>query len=138
MMLRLAGENVFLTHRLALPDVVSPTDSKSPHGWEPGENKSVGRPCHPWGQCKKSRRGFRAWGEDVRQRELSAASDHQNQQRVKLIRKSPRRGLSTEEQAELDRLQADLDERLGHWDDELLGELSGLEQAIENLRNDGK
>ena len=76
--------------------------------------------------------------ESVRQRGLSAAWDRQNQQRVKLIRKSTRRGLSTEEQAELDRLQADLDERLGHRDDELLGELSGLEQAVENLRNDGK
>ncbi len=76
--------------------------------------------------------------EAVRQRGLSAAWDRKNQLRVELIRKSARRGLSTEEQAELDRLQAELDERLGHWDDELLGELSGLEQAVENLRDDGK
>jgi hypothetical protein len=75
--------------------------------------------------------------EAVRQRGLSVAWDCKNQRRVELIRKSTRRGLSTEEQAELDRLQAELDERLGQWDDELLAELSGLEQAVENLRNDG-
>ncbi len=46
--------------------------------------------------------------------------------------------MSTEEQAELSILQAELDERLGHWDDQLLTELSGLEQAVESLRDDGK
>ena len=76
--------------------------------------------------------------EAVRQRGLAAAWDRQNQRRVELIRKSTRRGLSAEEQAELDSLQADLDERLGHWDDELLEELSGLEQAVESLPDDGK
>jgi hypothetical protein len=76
--------------------------------------------------------------EAVRQRGLSAAWNRKNQRRVELIRKSTRRGLSIEEQAELDRLQAELDERLGHWDDALLGGLGGLEQAIENLRDDGK
>ncbi len=74
----------------------------------------------------------------VRQRSLSAVRDRRNQRRVELIRKSTRRGLSTEEQAELSILQAELDERLGHWDDQLLTELSGLEQAVESLRDDGK
>jgi hypothetical protein len=76
--------------------------------------------------------------EAVRQRGLSAAWDRKNQRRVELIRKSTRRGLSTEEQAELNRLQAEVDERLGNWDDQLLGELSGLEQDVENLRDDAK
>jgi hypothetical protein len=75
--------------------------------------------------------------EAVRQRGRSAVWDRKNERRVELIRKSTRRGLSTEEQAELDRLQAEVDERLGHWDDELLAELSGLEQALDNLRDDG-
>jgi hypothetical protein len=77
-------------------------------------------------------------GEAVRQRGMSDAWDRKNQRRVELIRKSTRRGLSTEEQTELDSLQAEFDARLGHWDDELLQELSGLEQAVENLRDDGK
>ena len=76
--------------------------------------------------------------EAVRQRGLAAAWDRRNQRRVETIRKSTRRGLSVEEQAELDSLQADVDERLGHWDDELFEQLSDLEQAAENLRGDGK
>lgn len=76
--------------------------------------------------------------EAVRQRGLSAEWDRKNQRRVELIRKSTRRGLSAAEQAELDSLQAELDERLGHWDDELLEGLSGLEQAVGSLRDDGK
>lgn len=71
--------------------------------------------------------------EAVRRRGRFAAWDRRNQRRVELIRKSTRRGLSAAEQAELDGLQAELDERLGHWDDELLEELSGLEQAVESL-----
>jgi hypothetical protein len=76
--------------------------------------------------------------EAVRQRGLSAAWDRRNQRRVELIRKSTRRGLSTEEHAELDRLQAELDERFGYWDNQLLDELTGVEQAAKHLPDDGK
>ena len=57
---------------------------------------------------------------------------------AELIRKSTRRGLTVAEQAELDSLQADVDQRLGHWDDELFEQLSDLEQGVENLRGDDK
>ena len=76
--------------------------------------------------------------EAVRQRGLVGRLGSQEPTAGRVDPKSTRRGLSAEEQAELDRLQAELDERLGHWDDELLGGLSGLEQAVENLRDDGK
>jgi DNA-binding transcriptional MerR regulator len=76
--------------------------------------------------------------EAVRQRGLSRTWDRQNQRRVELIRKSTRRGLSVEEQTELDGLQANLDARLGHWDKELFEQLSDLEQAVQDLRRDGK
>ena len=77
-------------------------------------------------------------GEAVRQRGLAAEWDRRNQRRVELIRKSTRRGLTVAEQAELDSLQADVDQRLGHWDDELFEQLSDLEQGVENLRGDDK
>ena len=74
----------------------------------------------------------------VRQRGLSAAWDRRNQRRVELIRNSTRRGLSTDEQAELDRLQAELDERLGHWDDQLLEGSEASGTSRENASDDGR
>jgi DNA anti-recombination protein RmuC len=76
--------------------------------------------------------------EAVRQRSLAATCDEKNQRRVELIRRSTRSGLSTQDQAELDDLQAELDERLGHWDDQLLETLSSLKKAVENLPHVGK
>jgi hypothetical protein len=48
---------------------------------------------------------------------------------VELIRKSHHAALSAEELAELERLQTQLDERLEHWDAELLAELGRMEKA---------
>ena len=78
------------------------------------------------------------WPKPSWQRSLSAAWDRANQRRVELIRKSTRRGLATEEHAELDHLQAELDDRLGRWDDQWLEQVSRLEQSVRNRSDDGK
>lgn len=75
--------------------------------------------------------------EAVEQRLKSSSSAEQNQRRVELIRKSNREGLSADETEQLRQLQAALDERLEHWDNQLLGELSRMEHAVQTLSDNG-
>ena len=71
--------------------------------------------------------------EAVQQRARSAITDAANRRRVELVRKSNRGTLSGAEAVEMERLQAQLDERLERWDQELLAELGRMEKAVEDL-----
>ena len=64
--------------------------------------------------------------------ELEAAETWElhNRRRLTLIRKSPASGLSASEQAELQDLQATLDQRLEPIDDQVLAGLQHLQQAM--------
>src|SRR5271157_17416 len=64
--------------------------------------------------------------EAVQQRARSAITEAANRRRVELVRKSNRGTLSGDETTELDRLQAQLDERLERWDQELLAEVGRM------------
>ena len=61
------------------------------------------------------------------------AAELGNHRRLALIRKSLTVELTAEERAELDRLQAELDQRLEAHDDRLLGELQRMTDAVEQL-----
>ena len=56
-----------------------------------------------------------------------------NQRRIALIHKSVTTSLSREETAELERLQAALDQRLASMDDQLLAVVASMQQAVETL-----
>lgn len=56
-----------------------------------------------------------------------------NQRRLALIRQSVMTPLSREEAAELEALQATLDQRLTPMDDQLLAGLAGMQEAVEAL-----
>ncbi len=75
--------------------------------------------------------------EALQRHALSTNWDAANRRRVELIRNSSRDGLSGEEAAELAGLQAQLDQRLEHWDKELLAQLERMEKAAEDLPGDG-
>jgi hypothetical protein len=59
-----------------------------------------------------------------------------NQRRVALIHKSTTTLLSSEEAAELEALQAALDQRLAPMDDQLLTVLEGMQHAVQALPDD--
>ena len=65
--------------------------------------------------------------------EAAEAWEDQNRRRQALIRKSSATGLTAEEQAELQELQATLDQRLEPLDERLLEGLRHLQQATANL-----
>jgi hypothetical protein len=61
-----------------------------------------------------------------------------NQRRVALIHKSLTMPLSREEGAELETLQAALDQRLASMDDQLLTALEGMQHAVQALPDDAQ
>ena len=78
----------------------------------------------------------RLLGEAVEKLEALEPGEPDNQRRVALIRKSTTTGLSAEEEAELELLQADLDQRLESMDDQLLANLDRMQQAVDALPHD--
>lgn len=78
----------------------------------------------------------RLLGEAVEQLEASEAWESDNQRRVALIRQSATMHLSATEEAELEALQANLDQRLESMDDQLLGNLGRMQHAVTALPHD--
>jgi hypothetical protein len=76
--------------------------------------------------------------EAVMQLADAACWHQQNQRRVALIHKSMTTLLSREEAAELEGLQAALDQRLAAMDDQLLTAIEGMQHAIQSLPDDAQ
>jgi hypothetical protein len=74
--------------------------------------------------------------EAVMQLADTASWQRRNQRRVALIHKSTTTLLSREEAAELEALQAALDQRLAAMDDQLLTALEGMQHAAQALPDD--
>ena len=70
--------------------------------------------------------------------EAAEAWQGQNRRRVMLIRKSFANGLTPQEQAELQELQAAFDQRLEPIDEQLLDRLQHLQDATANLSANDK
>ena len=75
----------------------------------------------------------RLLGQAVQQLESSDCWQAQNARRLTLIRKSKVAALDTEEQAELQQLQAAADRQLEQADQRLLEQLKKMRQAVDNL-----
>ena len=68
----------------------------------------------------------------------TACWQQRNERRVALIHKSTTTLLSREEAAELEALQAMLDQRLAAMDDQLLTAMEGMQHAVQALPDDAQ
>ena len=76
--------------------------------------------------------------EAVMQLADTASWQQRNQRRVALIHKSTTTLLSREEAAELEALQAALDQQLAAMDDQLLTTLEGMQHAVQALPDNAR